>query len=86
MAKKIRIAGLCLIVLIIVAAFSAMSVIQSSTVGDIQKTQIVKTTDNSVEISWNKVSSADGYIVFKKASNAKKFEKAAQIEDAKTTT
>lgn len=85
MAKKIRIAGLCLIVLIIIAAFSAMSVVQSSTVGDVQKTEILKTTDNSVEISWNKVSSADGYVIFNKASNSKKFEKAVQIDDSKTT-
>lgn len=85
MAKKIRIAGLSLIVLVIITAFSAMSVVQSGTVGDVQKTKISDTTDSSVEISWDKVSSADGYIVFKKASNAKKFEKAVQIDNPKTT-
>lgn len=85
MAKKIRIAGLCLIVLIIVAAFSAMSVVQSSTVGDVQNTEVTKTTDNSVELTWSKVSSADGYVVYKKATGSKKFEKVVQIEDSKTT-
>lgn len=84
MANKIRIAGLCLIVLIIIAGFSAMSVVQSKTVSDVEKTQVEKATSNSVSLSWKKVSSADGYFIYKAFSDDVEFEKAAEIKEAGT--
>ena len=83
MAKRIRIAGVCLIVLIIIAAFSAMAVIQSTTVSDVEKFEVVQSANNSVAFSWKKVSSADGYYIYKADSENNEYEKAAEIKDAK---
>lgn len=84
MAKKIRIAGICLIILIIVAAFSAMAVIQSKTVSDVEKFEVTQTFDSAASFEWKKVSSADGYIIYKAEAGSGEFEKAAQIKNAKT--
>ncbi|MBQ9530479.1 MAG: divergent polysaccharide deacetylase family protein [Eubacterium sp.] len=84
MAKKIRIAGILLIILIIIAAFSAMAVVQSKTVSDVEKFEVVKTSSDSVSFSWKKVSSADGYYIYKADEQNTEFEKAATIKDAKT--
>ena len=84
MAKKIRIAGVCLIVLIIIAAFSAMAVIQTKTVSDVEKFEVVKVSANSVSFEWKKVSSADGYVIYKTDTKTNEYEKAAEIKDAKT--
>jgi len=83
MAKKIRIAGVCLIILIIVAAFSAMAIVQTKTVSDVEKFEVESTSSSSVSFSWKKVSSADGYIIYK-SENGADWEKAAQIKNPKT--
>ncbi len=85
MARKIRIAGLCLVVLIIIAAFSAMSYTQSSTVGDVQKAEITKTADTAVALEWKKVSAADGYFVYV-AQGDDDYQKAATVKDGKQNT
>ena len=84
MAKKIRIAGVCLIILIIVAAFSAMAIIQTKTVSDVEKLEVDSASASSVDLSWKKVSSADGYYLYKAVGEKGEFEKAAEIKDAKT--
>ncbi|MBR3148788.1 MAG: polysaccharide deacetylase family protein [Eubacterium sp.] len=85
MARKIRIAGLCLVVLIIIAAFSAMSYTQSSTVADISKSQIVSTADTSATLSWKRNSAADGYFVYMAPANSSDFEKVGTVKDNKQT-
>lgn len=83
MAKKIRIAGVFLIILIIVAAFSAMAVVQTKTVSDVEKFAVESASSNSVSLSWKKVSSADGYYIYKAVGKKGEFEKAAEIKEEK---
>ena len=85
MARKIRIAGLCLVVLIIIAAFSAMSYAQSNTVSDVEKAEISGTTDASVSLKWKKVSAADGYYIYSAPGGSKDFEKSGTVKDGKAT-
>ena len=85
MARKIRIAGLCLVVLIIIAAFSAMSYAQSNTVADVEKSEVVKTAESGVALEWKKVSAADGYNIYCAPGDSKDFEKVGTVEGAKTT-
>ena len=88
MAKKIRIAGFCLIILIIIAAFSAMAIIQTKTVSDVEKFEVQSVSSNSVSFKWKKVSSADGYYIYAAQAPAEgqspEYVKAALIEDEKT--
>ncbi len=81
MAKKIRIAGIFLIILIIIAAFSAMAVVQSKTVSDVEKFEVEKASSNSITFSWKKASSADGYFIYVADEENKEYEKAATIKD-----
>ena len=85
MGKKIRIAGLCLVVLIIIAAFSAMSYAQSNTIANVEKSEITGTSDKAVSLSWKKVSAADGYYIYSAPADSKDFVKSAQIKDSKIT-
>ena len=88
MAKKIRIAGFCLIILIIIAAFSAMAIIQTKTVSDVEKFEVQSVSSNSVSFKWKKVSSADGYYIYAAQAPAEgqspEYVTAALIEDEKT--
>ena len=85
MARKIRIAGLCLVVLIIIAAFSAMSYAQSNTVSNVEKAEIAGVSDSAVSLGWKKVSNADGYYVYSALGDSKDFERAGTAKDGKAT-
>ena len=79
--NKIVAAGAILVVLIIIASFSAMSIVQASTVKNVEKAEITDTLENGASLKWKKVSSADGYRVYQSPSGENAFEKIAQIED-----
>ena len=81
--NKIVAAGAVLIVLIIIASFSVMSIVQSNTVGNVENTQVGEVLDTSAELQWKKVSSADGYYIYKSFTGENNFEKAATVEDGK---
>lgn len=83
MSRKIRLAGLSIIVLIIIAAFVAMGIVQSNNVSDVTKLQTLTAGDTKAEISWKSVSSADGYFVYQSTGDTKKFERIAEIKDKK---
>ena len=73
--NKIIAAGAALIVLIIIASFSAMSIVQSSTVGDVEKSSVQKIGDTSATLEWKKVSSADGYYIYQSNAGENDFER-----------
>ncbi|MBQ7741026.1 MAG: 23S rRNA (pseudouridine(1915)-N(3))-methyltransferase RlmH [Eubacterium sp.] len=81
--NKIIAAGAALIVLIIIASFSAMSIVQSSTVGDVEKSSVQKIGDTSATLEWKKVSSADGYYIYQSNAGENDFEKVATAKDLK---
>jgi peptidoglycan/xylan/chitin deacetylase (PgdA/CDA1 family) len=80
MSRKIRIAGLSIIVLIIIAMFCTMGVVQAKTVANVEKTVITNSNASSVGLSWKKVSAADGYYIYQ-STDSKNFEKVATIND-----
>ncbi|MCR5208222.1 MAG: polysaccharide deacetylase family protein [Eubacterium sp.] len=84
--SKVIIAGAVLIVLIIIASFSAMSIVQSRTVADVEKSQTEEVKADSVSVKWKRVSSADGYYIYKSLSGSNEFEKAATVKGEKTNT
>lgn len=84
MSHKIRITGLVLIVLIIIAMFSAMGVVQAKTVADVENVSVSAAEDTSVALKWKKVSSADGYYIYQSLGSENKFEKVAVIKNSDT--
>ncbi len=81
MAKtKIVAAGAALVVLIIIAAFSMMSIVQSKTVANVEKTSVTETGDSSASLKWKKVSAADGYYVYCSEAEQDDFEKVATVK------
>ncbi len=84
--SKIIIAGMVLIVLIIFASFSAMSIVQARTVGDVEKSSVEEVKENSATLKWRRVSAADGYYVYKSAAGENEFEKAATVKGERNVT
>lgn len=84
MSRKIRLTGLIIIVLIIIAMFSAMGVVQAKTVADVEDVSVTASTEKSIGLSWKKVSSSDGYYIYQSIGGNKSFEKIATIKDSKT--
>ena len=77
---KIVAAGAALIVLIIIASFSAMSIVQSKTVGDVEKASITDTAAEQASFKWKKVTAADGYYVYQSESGENDFDRVATVE------
>ncbi len=81
MAKtKIIAAGAALVVLIIIAGFSMMSIVQSKTVADVEKSTVTETEESSVSLKWKKAPAADGYYIYCSESEKDDFEKIATVE------
>jgi len=83
--SKIFAAGAALIVLIIIAGFSALSIVQASTVGDVEKTEVAETYDTGAKLSWKKVSAADGYYVYQSAAGENDFQSIGYTEGENAT-
>lgn len=82
--SKIIAAGTVLVVLVIVAAFSAMSIVQAKSVGDVEKASVAEVGAASVTLQWKKVSAADGYYIYQSPAGETNFEKVATVEGEKT--
>ncbi len=80
---KIIAAGAALVVLIIIAAFSAMSIVQSTTVNNVEKAEVAQTSDSAVKLKWKRVSAADGYYIYSGEKGANDFERVQTVEDGK---
>ncbi len=81
---KIFAAGAALVVLIIIASFSAMSIVQSTTVADVEKSEVAETADTSVKLKWKKVSAADGYYIYMGEHGGNDFERVQTVKGEKS--
>ena len=78
MSNKIRLAGLVITAVVLIAGIIGMSVAASANVGEVDLLKAESITENSAELQWKKVGSADGYFVYQKSDgdfekNIKKF-------------
>lgn len=78
--SKVILAGAVLIVLILIASFSAMSIVQSRTVGNVEKCEATEVKADNVTLKWKRVSSADGYYIYRSPAGENAFEKVATAE------
>lgn len=83
MARKIRLGGLVLMVLVLLSGLIAISVISNNNVGDVKSISVEQVKENSASIKWQRVGSADGYYVYQ--NSGEKEQKIATIKDPKTT-
>ena len=81
---KIVAAGAALIVLIIIASFSAMSIVQSKTVGDVEKSLVTETKSDNASFKWKKVTAADGYYIYQSVSGENDYERVATVKGGST--
>lgn len=84
MSRKIRIAGLAVVVMVIIASFLAMSVVQSKTVESVEKLSVSECSDSTASLKWKRVSSCDGYYIYQTKNGDNAFEKVATVDDKKT--
>lgn len=85
MARKIRIIGSSLCVMVFIAAIIAICVVGGNSVARIKNVVVSKTNDTSVALEWSGAEDVDGYIVFKKSANDKDYTKGAVVNDPATT-
>lgn len=79
MGRKIRLTGALLIVIIIIGTFITMGAYQSNHVSDVKKLVVAKTSYETIDLSWNSVSGADGYCIYKRAEGDNDFELAKKV-------
>lgn len=79
MSRKIRLTGLVLTAVILLAGLIAICGVSSQNIGPVKSPEIVGTSSDSVKLSWKRVGSSDGYFVYQKKGD--KFKKIKTVRD-----
>ena len=66
MSRKIRLTGLFIMAVILLAGLIAICGVSSQNIGPVKSPVVVGTSDNSAKLSWKRVGSSDGYFVYQK--------------------
>lgn len=84
MARKIRLCGLSISIIILIAGLIAICVASGQKVGNVNKVNFLGNTANSISLKWSKVGSADGYLIYQK--DGEKYKKIATVKGQKNNT
>ncbi|MDY4698900.1 polysaccharide deacetylase family protein [Eubacterium coprostanoligenes] len=79
MSRKIRLTGLFIMAVILLAGLIAICGVSSQNIGPVKSPVVVGTSDNSAKLSWKRVGSSDGYFVYQKKGD--KFKKIKTVKD-----
>ncbi|WP_448920922.1 polysaccharide deacetylase family protein [Eubacterium sp.] len=79
MSRKIRLTGLFIMAVILLAGLIAICGVSSQNIGPVKSPVVVGTSDNSAKLSWKRVGSSDGYFVYQKKGD--KFKKVKTVKD-----
>lgn len=79
MARKIRLAGLTISILVLIAGLIAVCAAAGHRIGDVKSFVCTNSATNSVSVKWNKIGSADGYYIYQK--NGETYKKIAKVKD-----
>lgn len=82
MAKKIRIIGSFICVIILMVAIVLVSIVSYITVPTVNNFKIKETADEYVTLHWTPIERADGYEIFKKADDDKEFKLAGTVKNS----
>lgn len=67
MSNRIRLVGLIVTAIVLIAGIIGMSVVASNNIGDVKSVKSGAVTESSAELKWSRVGSADGYFVYQKS-------------------
>ena len=79
MSRKIRLTGLFIMAVILLAGLIAICGVSSQNIGPVKSPVVVGTSDNSAKLSWKRVGSSDGYFVYQKKGD--KLKKIKTVKD-----
>lgn len=79
MSRKIRLTGLFIMAVILLAGLIAICGVSSQNIGPVKSPVVVGTSDNSAKLSWKRVGSSDGYFVYQKKGD--KLKKVKTVKD-----
>lgn len=79
MSRKIRLTGLFIMAVILLAGLIAICGVSSQNIGPVKSPVVVGTSDNSAKLSWKRVGSSDGYFVYLK--DGEKLKKIKTVKD-----
>ena len=78
LSKKIKFIGLISGALIVILGIVALCLFSAKNVGDVKYLESSSVSQSSVDLSWKKVGSADGYNIYRIAGDD--YEKVGQVE------
>ena len=79
MSRKIRLTGLFIMAVILLAGLIAICGVSSQNIGPVKSPVVIGTSDNSAKLSWKRVGSSDGYFVYQKKGD--KLKKVKTVKD-----
>ena len=82
MSKKTSLIGIIAVIVIIIATVASISIIQSNTIGDVERISIEKTGTNEIDFSFREVPSAQGYYIYASEHGKNEFKKCLDIEES----
>lgn len=82
MTKKIRAIGIMVVLAIVLGVVVSILTIQANSINNVEKIKIIDVFENSADLKWNEVSSADGYYIYASKSEQNDFKKIATIESS----
>lgn len=85
MARKIRIVGAFLCILVALCAIIAGSTTNAMSVDNVKSITVTEVFDDSINVEWKPVSKADGYEIYVKSANEKDYSLACSVGDKKTS-
>lgn len=80
MSNKIRLTGLIVTAVVLIVGIIGMSVAASANIGEVDSLETGSVAENSAELQWKKVGSADGYFIYQKSDGD--FERVATVDDS----
>lgn len=85
MARKIRLVGAMLCVLVFLSSVVAIFVTKSVAVDNVKKVEVTQVYDENIDLEWKPVSNADGYEIYVKSANEKDYSLALAVSGKKTS-
>lgn len=82
MARKIRLIGASICMIILVIAIVLISIVSYITIPAVNNVRVKEASDQYITLHWTPIKRADGYEIYKKAENDKEFKLAGTVKNS----